>query len=657
MDRIYFGSAASVVEEALQTDAPPAIHFSDDAKEHATKLLFESKTVLERFASGASLDLVVNDLSDILFQPPSDKTLLSLRVPDAVNPSRQAQKFWDEYVSSIQTFLTKLRKEPAYLASSEGTDDLKRLVHRGRVLYNARSDFYASDKAKNLIKDISTFIEALKKDRTTTRLATVGRALRNDVAAYVSTASAAVSQKKQKLFTLSNTAWNDLRSYLAPRLLNMALRLLWPRDASDILVPLPRIEFKQGLAVEAAVDPRFMHVSSHLQDPSCLEAYCSCIRPPVEDGFDDADDDTTAISDLILPASIRIQRTNEVQIDMAQSALETGATGLSTSNKVHIRVDDLFAVPISQRRTIGFHGIAYYVLYRGWLGLGYEDSGELDVDVDVSLGKQGASLDLDIEWDFASQSPAQTEGNFRVTSAHVTLPSTMGVRPAFYKSKHSLLNNFLVEPVLFPLLRSVAKRRARIICEQVISDLVEKTGRGLLDIAQDAQKRAALSTSTDDSLPLPRPGDWAAAVADAIQQTLSSSSSSEPNGAAETTTDVSLTTKGLQFKNRPTSPPLDDASVADPETIVAVGVAPQLFPSHAVPEPDVPPSEVAKEQVKVAVANVSRAAETTIEAAEGMTTHVQDLGHEIGHAEEVYEETVDRENLHGKDDWRSSAFD
>ncbi|KAJ7597753.1 hypothetical protein C8J56DRAFT_327660 [Mycena floridula] len=544
---------------------------SDDVLE----VLGDSKTVLERFARGSSLDPAITTFQDIIFKP-------------AVNTQETAPPDipWTSYLSQIQTIISRSRSDAAYSGSVECRRDLVTAVERGKELYKSGIPLSFDPRVKELFTHFSNFIHALQIDATTNRFFTAAHALGSAVSDYISLVLPS-KPNTSGISALGETFWKDLRVYIIPKVLNAVVKTLW--RGPGVPIPLPRVEFVDP-KVSVALDGRLAIGSTSTLPPS--SSCCSCFSSTAEDTTPVKSD--PSMTDWLLPSSIRISRWSEVKIDLLRnnSPVASSSSAISTSNTVQVHVDDVFAAPVSQKRRISLHGLLYHLDYKGLIG--YKDEGVLDLDLDFD--KDGPGAGLDVEFEINTGDNAQEKDPFTVRSVNLNLPDTVKFRPSIPSSKHWIFNNVLVLPVINLAVKSQVQR----MLETYISDSLQSFAKVVSDVTSEGES------------------SWWHKV----QQVVSRLTHRE-EVPPESTTETTLSLGGIQFHKQ---------SADQDESAVAVGFAPQLV---SLPQPSLTRQvDIGVERV---ADSVQRGTETTREAAADIGDEVAAASERFHHRQVVEE--------------------
>lgn len=385
---------------------------------------------------------------------------------------------------------------------------------------------------------------------------------------------------------------SDLIGWVMPRALSMLKAL-----------PMPRVEWKSE-TLEVVVDALVLY--------------------------------TTA---SFLPDHVLVQNWNEVRMEASAAAESPYANGrgVEAAARTHVHIDGL---------RISANRIGYYLQYKGLLCglLSWEDNGLLNVDVGRP-GVEGEGLSADIELETSSEGEnADQIPMFRVNNVNVDLP---GLHVWIGKSKHWILNKLLLQPLAGPVTRRVL---GRILASQIRAAL-ENVAEKLSEVKLEAKRRAESRPPTDETVSMK---DYWEAICVTVGPTSAEELEDHDSSLVETDTQVSL--RGVVRSTR-TQMNSESASPPTPtETLVAVGIGPQILPGKGGPEPGVDPvteqARGARAEVQGAAENVAgkakAVADDTLEAAMAARENLEDASARMKEREDV---EVKRKG------WKSPAFD
>ncbi|KAF7323764.1 hypothetical protein MKEN_00597400 [Mycena kentingensis (nom. inval.)] len=305
----------------------------------------------------------------------------------------------------------------------------------------------------------------------------------------------------------------------------------------------------------------------------------------------------------LAPDHIRVENYNEVILDM------TGAeTTPHTSSRTSIHVDGV-------RCTMS--GIGYYVNYKGLVP--YADEGLLDIDA-------GEGLAVDLELETREEERASPgEPLFRLLDATVSIPGlSFGIR----KSTHWILNTLLVQPLATPIVRVLVQRAFK----QQAAQTIEWADRLVSAVVEDADRRASGQAPTMEDY-------WKSLL-------VMAPAFFESRGSAPVNTESHLapTMKGV-VKTTTAVPDADDSEAEAEETVLAIGVAAQLFPDRGLPE------DAVEAAANEAATEIRGAVEHTAELAGEAVRVREEL--ERSEARKAKRERFEQH----RGGWRSTAFD
>ncbi|KIJ69680.1 hypothetical protein HYDPIDRAFT_104272, partial [Hydnomerulius pinastri MD-312] len=371
-------SSSTLISSSMRQSAiaatPPDVYVDDQLKCVAAGI----KVLLERAASGRSLDPIRDTLEAI----GKDFTTSPKDVVHAV----------DLYLVDLNQWLESALADPQYVTSRESTGIAGNLYDRVRAFVVSETYSKLGGDLKQLLNQISEFIQALQNDRATSKLLQAAETLSSDIRGFGQDAalSTATAQRKWR-----EEIVKDLLSWVLPRLLR-SLRVL----------PMPRVEYSDS-SLDLAIDALLLT-------------------------------STTSLS----PDHITVQNWNELSLNMYEGGGDaSGYDPVTRSTRLKVHVDGV-------RFTVD--RVGYYVAYKGILG--YEDEGLLSISVgEEGIPGEGISLDIDLE---TSQDPwtAEEDPLYTVHDVKVSVP---GLKFSLDRSRHWILNKLLVEPLAGLVVRRV----------------------------------------------------------------------------------------------------------------------------------------------------------------------------------------------------------
>ncbi|KAI0744344.1 hypothetical protein C8Q80DRAFT_1107728 [Daedaleopsis nitida] len=667
------------------------------------RALADLKALLERIASGHSLDRLIDALKAVVLDV--------VAVPaDALSesPNKVAMRDW---FASLGDWLDRALADPPYATSRIGQVRIDTLYYDARRLANdavSDPDSHWVEHIRALLVQVDAFASSLQEDRATQKLvaalSTFAAAVTDVSSTFVATAPGFARERTDHT---KREAVRSVVMWVVPKVLR----------ALDT-IPMPRVEFINA-DVEAAVDALLI------------------TGPRAGRG-------ALGVTTGLLPDRIRVESWNEVVVEVEniptstreearrESALMSlvAGSGTATHSRDHgkpqpqpspTRTRTVTKTSTKTRARVhvdgirlSAHDVAYYVLYKGARCLGvrvpctaYEDEGLVSVDVgDPSGGSPtgtgtGLSIDVELEfdsgpesesarrqdgWTWASlfdwnnpptegQAQAQDEAEdaplFRVTGVHVDVP---GLAITLARSKHWLLNALLVQPLAGP----VARRAVGWVLESQIRALLEGAaafGGRVKKKARDRERQAAQS-----GLEGPGVEDWWNAVAEEIARGSPAGQpedEDEDHGSGEddlhgdedendgdetaplAETHTHATVQGIVRTTVTQASPDAEAE----ESVLAVGIRAQVLPGKGGPYGATSSSGFAVEEVGVRAREEAREAAGDVAAVEEEVEEGVREG--VAKAVEVREEVRDaeargevRERVERRRrGWRSEVFD
>ncbi|KAF8067868.1 hypothetical protein FPV67DRAFT_1493936 [Lyophyllum atratum] len=613
-----FSRSADIISETQKssttgTDGTPAMTLTP--KSETSQALEDFKTLLERLASGHSLDTFLCCLGD---------TVSSI----AEQPSAEADpKEWgdldlQQYLNSVDHWLCRalsptLPSEPLYASSRAGTRALENLYDGGHILFLSSSSSSPASTwtthLHSLLDAYDAYTTALTHDRSTMRLVKALSNTHADLSDFGALALGLGTYTGRRAKVVRDEALRDLVGWVIPRVAGVVGR---------IGVPMPRVEYKSE-RIEAALDALRMG--------------------PGEVGGVDLD---------LVPDGVVVRTYNEVSIDMdPRNVLDPSRT--STSSRVQVHVEGI--------------------------RLGVKDlGGLLSVDIGSSEHRpssqspQGLSLDIDIALDTAP-SPDDLDDTkplpkalFEIIDVRANLPS---VRFKIDKSRHWVLNKLLVQPLAGPIVTRVVRG----VLEARIRACLEGLAVGLAGVREEAWRTCSGARRVEDAEDgfdevgheeeEPTVSDyWKALLKKGPNIFGFGLESEEREGPVEvkTHTSTTATLKGVVHTTTTTTTlPASDSGILssseeqlETETSVAIGAGPMLVSEQAGPAG----GEENKESV---VDRVMQEVEDTVvdldDSVGSTVDRAVQLRGDVERAEERREERKELER--SRDGWRSRAFD
>ncbi|KAF8512805.1 hypothetical protein JB92DRAFT_2926409 [Gautieria morchelliformis] len=338
-----------------------------------------------------------------------------------------------------------------------------------------------------------------------------------------------------------------------------------------------------------------------------------------------------------LPDHIFVQNWNELRLETLESP-EANREGVQIATRTHVHIDGL---------RISAHRMGYYVQYTGLCGglISWEDSGLINVDVG-RFGASGEGLSVDIDLETLPEDATNDQNSvFRVNDVQADI---RGLHVTIVKSRHWILNKLCVQPMAGPVIR----RELRSVLASQIRAALENLNEKLSAVRSEVNKRAEAESATDGR---PSIEDYFRAVCATIGS-LPLDEESEDQESSLVETDTQVTLRGVVRKTRTQMHPESASPPTPTETLVAVGMGPQILPGKGGPEPGV---DSATDQARGAAAE----AERTVEHVAGKAKAVADdaVGAVVEARESLEHAEAREEAREGvevkKKGWRSRVFD
>ncbi|KAF6749272.1 hypothetical protein DFP72DRAFT_1142839 [Ephemerocybe angulata] len=163
--------------------------------------MLELRTILERFASGVSLDVILDPLNLIIDDASRDPALR-------------------QYLTNVNAFIRRFLLEPGYIISDASTDEAKRLKEQGKVFYGEHGKYRA--EFQGLWKGVETWGKAVANDELNNRLGADVARLTRDL----------FFDASGERFQFKPALWKDVRAVILPELIQKVG-----------YIPIPRIEY------------------------------------------------------------------------------------------------------------------------------------------------------------------------------------------------------------------------------------------------------------------------------------------------------------------------------------------------------------------------------------------------------------------------------
>ncbi|THH04597.1 hypothetical protein EW145_g5408 [Phellinidium pouzarii] len=425
------------------------------------RVLEDLKSFLERFAGGSGLDPLLTALSKSVHD--------IVRTPED-SSSKKVQLFFDE----IGSWLDKALTDPSFTTSRHGLETASRIYDNGHELLSR--DVKLSHNLEDLLDKTIHFIDALKSDRTTNRLAHLIDTLHNDALLFFGHTAQHAATHWRTTLVRSAFVW------ALPRFLR-AIRTL----------PMPRVEYvstrSNGIHVAATLDALLLSAEEALVPDVLSIQEWGEVRIEIDENLAVAEvtspnaqflgaREATLREDLgsILP----IPGTNNLKQPGAGPSKATKATKVSSTSRVCVHVEGM---------RVAAYDVGYYGLYQLNNWLGYEDEGLISIEVGrMHRRNEGFTVDIELEVDLEanSQPSVDTRGNedrrlFRVLDVHTAAP---GLSLRLARSKHWILNSLLL-----PFVGSLGRTFGPRILDFQIRSVLEKLEETLRGVKDDAEKK------------------------------------------------------------------------------------------------------------------------------------------------------------------------
>lgn len=342
-----------------------------------------------------------------------------------------------------------------------------------------------------------------------------------------------------------------------------------------------------------------------------------------------------------LPDHVYVQNWNEVRMEASAAAAEdpyANGSGVQTATRTQIHIDGL---------RLSAHHIGYYVRHTGLLGglISWEDNGLMDIDVGRhGVAGQGLSIDIELET-IPNDKTADQHPVFLVNNVKVDV---RGLHVLISKSKHWILNKLLLQPLAGPIVRRIVRR---ILASQIRAGL-EHVNERLSAVRTEVKHRAESESKTDGG---PSVEDYWKALCATIGSPFADEES-EDQESSIVETDTQVTLRGVVRNTRTQMNPESGSPTTPTETLVAVGIGPQILPGKGGPEPEV---DYATDQARGARAEVEGAAENVAGKAKSVADDA--LGAAATARENLEDASTRMEAREGvearRKGWRSRAFD
>ena len=336
-----------------------AVEPTIDLDEHFERSLDNLKVLLERSASGTSLDPLLAGLRSFIRHLTTD--------PPEVNAVLQ------EFFKDLGGWFDNAINQPEYVTSAESTSSLQDLFTRSQALITDPDVAGPSQDIYNITSLTSSFTTDLSHDRALTRLTNVLDSISVDAKGLRQDALTAPGKWREEF-------WRDLVEWVVPKVLKVLTG-----------VPIPRVEY---------------------MDPNVDLALDSFLLTSANVGVGGAGTSGTA---SFAPDHVELQNWSEVSLDKDDKTDPPTLT--KTSARVH--VDGLRA----SAKTVGYYlrykgwwGYSDEGILDVSIGGVNTDGLAVDVDLETNSDAWWPSLPLD------DAEPDPDRPAFVVTSVHTTIP-------------------------------------------------------------------------------------------------------------------------------------------------------------------------------------------------------------------------------------------
>ncbi|TFY61809.1 hypothetical protein EVG20_g6917 [Dentipellis fragilis] len=520
---------------------------------------------------------------------------------DLINVPISGETDIHEYLRDIGAWLDRALNEPSYVMSRDSSRSLEQLYDRGCALFSDEEHSEFVTDLKSLIQEVKFFANALAADPSTQNFVQAINELRLSLedlgVTIMSDAASLVMRRRVELE-------RSLIAFLLPRLLRLVKA-----------VPLPRIEYRDS-AIEVAI-------ASALLTPA-------------------------SASVSLMPDHLRVQNLSEFDIDTVRPRHGPAEYTAAAFNRVRIHLDGM---------RVSVLGIGYHLLYKGLLG--YEDRGLLDLSVG-GTGAVGEGLKVDIDLEMTTGDDIEDDDNedepknlFYVHDVSVDIP---GLHFTINRSRHWILNALFVQPLSGFFARHILSRilRARI-----------RTGLEILGFNIARIYRRARKDAADEGQPSPSLSDYWSAALETIadlskgESTAAEDADRDQRSQPPTTTKTDLSLTGLVRTTAPQSDLEAGQAVPDDETVLGVGVAPQVVAGTAGPYGVDEEGEETAPLLGAALGGMQDELEQQVgRAAKVARGAMEGVGQVKGRATSLQDRWAVREQIERRrKGWRSDAFD
>jgi hypothetical protein len=215
-------------------DVNPSIHTDP----HLDRAFSDIRVLLERFASGHSLDPLGNSIAKF-----------AKRLGEEAEGEGEVLK---DYFADVKDWIDKALREPSWADTYAAQRQSEKLYDRGKELLDVHPEW--TDDIRDVLDRADEFLDALKKDKTTQRLIRALDRFAGDARRLGWLGVEVAAGQKDRLKAKRRELWRDAVGWILPRAL-LALRAL----------PMPRLELKSDL-IDLVVDHLIFSSASFLPD-------------------------------------------------------------------------------------------------------------------------------------------------------------------------------------------------------------------------------------------------------------------------------------------------------------------------------------------------------------------------------------------------------
>ncbi|KAG8962521.1 hypothetical protein FRC03_004159 [Tulasnella sp. 419] len=606
-------AATSAVETGLSSaisDTNVSTEVNLELDPHLETAMEDFKALVERFASGQSIDKVLRSIGEAIDDVKTDAN------------AEEGTKL-QELLRQAREWLDRALEDPNWTSSTEADESASKIYDDFAELMRDGSE--EGRKVKTHLYSVAGALEDIqdgfRKDRSTQHVLSATSSLISDTAYLTAASKPDVAnliqeETRRTASQVKREVRNDILGFILPRLLR-AIRV----------VPLPRVEYRSP-SVDAVIDNLNLQAVSLIPDRLSLTNW-NTLEFVGSDGARERGSRSVAVTTSGVPI---------VTVSEAQSRVRIQIEGLRISAK----------------------DIAYWVDARGPAIFGWNDNGLLSIDVgERGDAGQGLKVVIDVEMvgeNLDDPNPLLVEetvhSQFKVLDVKVDIP---GLKFTISQSRHWIFNSLLLQPLLGP---SVKQLLGTILQSQIRSAL-EKIDQKFGEAKKSAQKRGASSAAVWDW--------WNVLIRTpdkSVDEEESDSDTAEgPHTPPTVQTSTHVTFKGVVRRMH------EPATKPDQDTVIAVGVGEQILPDAPLPQIGIQDGGHAKraEDVRPVLAQQGREALDDLQqGADQLTDTVADVVHTADEARNrVREEVVvaserleQRKRLESRrKGWRSNAFE